>query len=84
MKLSNLRDEDLREIALMKTRKGTATSEAKRAAQILRTRNITHGGFGVSPTGQANSIRSSLDANVDRKYKSFEEIHGCTLAEYGR
>lgn len=31
MKLSNLFNEDLKKVALMKTRKGTATSEARRA-----------------------------------------------------
>ena len=82
MKLSNLTDDALREIALLKTRKGTATSEARRAAQILYTRHITRGGFGVSPTGTANSIRSSLDANIERNYQTFEEVHGCTLSEY--
>ena len=76
MRLSNLRDEDLHEVSLLKTRKGTATSEAKRAAQILRTRNVTHGGFyGISLT-------SHLDCNLEREYKTFEEEHGCSLDEY--
>ena len=79
MILSDLCDEDLREVALMKTRKGTATSEAKRAAQILRTRNITHGGFGVGP---GKPITSSIDLDLDRSRKTFVELHGCTLTEY--
>lgn len=68
MKLANVCDEDLKKIALMKTRKGTATSEAKRAQQILYSRNISHGGFG-------NGVfeRSNLTSNITRDYKTFEE-----------
>ncbi len=66
MKLANLSDEELYKISLMKTKKGTATSEAKRAQQMLYTRNITHGGFGG---GIPSAIPSHLDHayNVDRK-----------------
>lgn len=67
MRLSNVCDEDLQRIAMMKTRKGTATSEAKRAQQILYSRNISHGGFGAPFTP------STLDANIERNYKTFEE-----------
>ena len=68
MKLAHLTDEELFEISLMKTRKGTATSEARRAQQILYTRNITHGGFGV---GAAPAISSHLDQNrnIERKWR---------------
>ena len=66
MKLANLTDEELKQVSLQKTRKGTATSEAKRAAQILYTRNISHGGFGV---GSGCSIPSHLDYNPERKWK---------------
>ena len=79
MKLAELCDEDLQGIAMLKTRKGTATSEAKRAQQILRTRHITHGGFGVGPGAP---ISSHLDASPDHKRKTFEELNGCTLEEY--
>lgn len=77
MKLSNLNDEDLRKVAMMKTRKGIATSEAKRAQQILRTRNITHG-FSNSKV----IFQPPVSNNLDRDYKSFEELHGCKLADY--
>lgn len=68
MKLAHLTDEELFEISLMKTRKGTATSEARRAQQILYTRNITHGGFGV---GAGAAISSHLDQNrnMERKWR---------------
>ena len=79
MKLSNLRNEDLQEIAMLKTRKGTATSEAKRAQQILRTRDITHGGYFNSGS---SAINSSTDMNPERNYQTFEEVHGCTLELY--
>lgn len=81
MKLANLRDEDLYQISLLKTRKGTATYEARRAAQILYTRHITRGGFGV---GKGSSIPSHLDSgsNLSREWKSFEAVHGCSLSEY--
>jgi hypothetical protein len=72
MKLSNVCDEDLKKVALLKTRKGTATAEAKRAQQILYTRNISHG------FGPFNSA-SHLDANCTREYKSFEEVNGYQL-----
>ena len=64
MKLSNLCDEELQKISLMKTRKGTATSEAKRAQQILYTRNISHGGF-----GSGSSSLTTLEMNITRKYE---------------
>ena len=64
MKLSNLTDEELQKISLMKTRKGTATSEAKRAQQILYTRNISHGGF-----GRGASSLTTLEMNISRKYE---------------
>lgn len=76
MKLSNLRDEDLRKISMLKTRKGCATSEAKRAQQILYSRNITHGDFSNS------SNLSHIDMNLTRQYQSFEEVHGMALEEY--
>jgi len=63
MKLSNLCDEALQEIAKMKTKKGTYTSEAKRAQQILYTRNISHG-FGIG----RYQPKSSLDINITRNY----------------
>jgi hypothetical protein len=77
MKLSNLCDEDLRKVAQMKTRKGTATSEARRAQQILYTRNVSHG-FGI---GSYQPL-STLDMNITREYKSFDELHGMSLEEY--
>lgn len=80
MRLANLIDEDLQKISLLKTRKGTATSEAKRAQQILYTRNITHG---LGSVGGA-PLATSLDYNLTREYKTFEEEHGCTLEEYLR
>ena len=73
MKLSGLCDEDLQKIALMKTRKGTATSEAKRAQQILYTRNISHGGFGSGSQGL-----TTLEMNITRNYITKGENH------YGR
>lgn len=69
MKLSNVCDEDLKEIAKLKTRKGTYTSEAKRAQQILYSRNITHGGFGPVV------LSSTLDSNLTREYKRFGEVN---------
>ena len=78
MRLSNLRDEDLKEVAKLKNRKGCATSEAKRAAQILLTRNKT---LGFSNHYRV-PITTHLDVNVERDYRSFEELHGMTLAEY--
>ena len=78
MKLANLRDEDLWKVAKLKTRKGTATSDAKRAMQILRTRNITHGGFCVGGV----TVTSHTDQNVLRQYQTFEELHGCSLEVY--
>lgn len=81
MKLSNLTDEDLQKVSLLKTRKGTATSDAKRAQQILYTRNSTHGGYYVYRHPEKSSA-SSLDYNITREYKTFEEEHGCTLEEY--
>ena len=80
MKLSNLCDEDLKKVALMKTRKGTATSEAKRAQQIIYTRNISHGGFGP---GTYHPL-TTLDVNITRDYKSFEELHGTSIEKYGK
>jgi hypothetical protein len=77
MKLSNLTDEDLQKVAMMKTRKGIATSEAKRAQQILRTRNITHG-F----TNDKVIFQPPASNNLERDYKSFEELHGCKLEDY--
>ena len=77
MKLSNLCDEDLKKVALMKTRKGTATSEARRAQQILYTRNISHGGF-----GRGNLPLTTLEMNITRDYKTFEELHGVSLEDY--
>lgn len=71
MRLSNLTDEDLFKISLMKTRKGTATSEAKRAQQILYSRNISHGGF-----GNGAFERSNLTSNITRDYKTFKEENG--------
>ena len=68
MKLSNLCDEELQKIALMKTRKGTATSDAKRAQQILYTRNISHGGF-----GKGASSLTTLEMNITREYRKGEE-----------
>lgn len=81
MRLANLRDEDLQKISLLKTRKGCATSEAKRAQQILYTRNISHGGF-YGGGGPGWDFRSHLDGNITRERKTFEEEHGCTLEEY--
>lgn len=63
MKLSNLCDEELQKISMLKTRKGTATSEAKRAQQILYTRNINHGGF-----GSGTSSLTTLEMNITRQY----------------
>ena len=77
MKLSNLCDEDLKKVALMKTRKGIATSEAKRAQQILYTRNISHGGFGPG----TNHPLTTLDVNITRDYKTFEQLNGYSLEE---
>lgn len=70
MKLSNLCDEDLKKVAMMKTRKGTYTSEAKRAQQILYTRSISHG-FGIG----SYQPSSSLDMNIIRDYKTFDELN---------
>lgn len=70
MKLANLTDEELQRISLMKTRRGTATSEARRAAQILYTRNISHGGFGV---GSGRSFSSHLDCNPSREWIGGED-----------
>lgn len=78
MKLSNLCDEDLKKVALLKTRKGTATSEAKRAQQILYTRNISHGWFGIG----SHHPLTTLDVNFTRDYKTFEELHGIPLESY--
>ncbi len=78
MRLANLRDEDLKKIAMFKTRRGTATSEALRAQQILYTRNMT-GGFYNDGYG---SYPCTLDYNLERKYQTFKEVHGCTLEEY--
>ena len=69
MKLSNLCDDELQRISLMKTRKGTATSEAKRAQQILYTRNISHGGFGSRSHGL-----TTLEMNITRNYISKGEL----------
>ena len=69
MKLSNLCDEELQRISLMKTRKGTATSEAKRAQQILYTRDISHGGFGSGSHGL-----TTLEMNITRNYISKGEL----------
>lgn len=69
MRLSNVCDEDLKKIAMMKTKKGTATSEARRAQQILYSRNKTLGGFNPS-------FRSTLEVNPERNYKSFSEENG--------
>ena len=83
MKLSNLTDEELRKVALLKTKKGTATSDAKRAQQILYTRNITHGGFGYTAHSKYDkSFKSNLDNNITREYKTFEELNGITLEEW--
>lgn len=67
MKLSNLCDEDLWKVSMQKNRKGCATSEAKRAAQILYTRHISHGGFWV---GSGAPITSHSDINITREYES--------------
>lgn len=76
MKLSNVCDEDLRKVALLKTRKGIATSDAKRAQQILYTRNISKGGF-----GNTNNGLTTLEMNPERNYRSFEEENGYSLEE---
>ena len=79
MKLSELNDEDLRKVAMMKTRKGTYTSEAKRAQQILYSRHISHGGYGV---GKNKTIgNTNLNNNITREYKSFKELNGYDLLE---
>ena len=70
MKLANLPDEELWKVSMQKTRKGTATAEAKRAAQMLYTRNITHGGFGG---GISYAYPSHLDHNPERKWKGVIE-----------
>lgn len=77
MKLSNVCDEDLKEVAKLKTIKGTYTSDAKRAQQILRSRNL--GRIGM----RCHNKTTNLDVNFCRDYKSFaEENFGLTLAEY--
>ena len=81
MKLSNLTDEDLQRVSLMKTKKGIATSEAKRAQQILRTRNITHGGFYGSSNNSPKYV-PPVSNNLERDYKSFEELHGVKFEDY--
>ena len=75
MKLANVCNEDLKKIALMKNKKGCATSEAKRAQQILYSRNITLG-FSNDMIGYTGC---TLDYNIDRQYKSFEEENGYPL-----
>lgn len=82
MKLSNLCDDDLRKVSLLKTRRGVATSEAKRAQQILYTRHCTHGGYFASKIGKLTSSQSNLDRNLTREYVTFEEANGCTLEQY--
>lgn len=77
MKLSNLCDEDLKVISMLKTRKGTATSEVKRAQQILYSRHITLGFCNDC----SKYSGSNLDYNIDRKYKSFEELNGYPIEE---
>ena len=84
MKLSNMTDEDLRKVAMMKTRKGCATCDALRAQQILYTRNITHGGYYKEGDRYTKSFKSNLDNNIAREYKSFEELNGVPLEEYRR
>ena len=76
MKLSNVCDEDLKKIALLKNKRGIATSEAKRAQQILYTRNITHGAFRC-PAVEL----TTLDCNITRDYKSFEEVNGYSIED---
>lgn len=70
MKLSNLCDEELQKISLLKTRKGVATSEAKRAQQILYSRNISHGGF-----GSGSHSLTTLEMNITRNYITKGENH---------
>jgi len=83
MKLSNVKDEDLQKVALLKTRRGCATADAKRAQQILRTRNVTHGGFGAAGHFKHfEAYGSNLDHNITREYKTFKEENGCTLEEW--
>ena len=77
MKLANVCNEDLKKISMMKNKKGCATSEAKRAQQILYSRNVT--------LGFSNDFHyypgCTLDYNIDRQYKSFEEENGYPLEE---
>jgi len=78
MKLANVRDEDLEKVALLKKKNGCATSEARRAQQILYTRNKSKG-------FHANIkyvIVSHLDVTAPGNYQTFEEANGCTLEEY--
>ncbi len=91
MKLTNLCDDDLWKVSMLKTRKGTATSDALRAQQILRTRNITHGGFyGAANTGYDGTVydniggisNSSTHDFTTGNYMTFEELNGCSLEEY--
>lgn len=94
MKLANLTDEDLQKVSLLKNRKGCATSEALRAQQILRTRHITHGFYGGGSSGEAhyegrarsttgNAVAGDNLSHCTREYKSFEELNGCKIEEYG-
>ncbi len=84
-------EDDLWKVSKLKTRKGTATSEALRAQQILRTRNITHGGFyGSANTGYDGTVydnyggASSMSTHdfTTGNYLTFEELNGCPLEEY--
>lgn len=79
MKLANVRDEDLEKVAMLKNKKnGCATSEARRAQQILYTRNKSKG-FHANIT---HVITSHLDVTAPGNYQTFEEANGCTLEEY--
>ena len=50
MKLSKMTDEELQKVSLMKKKNGCATSEALRAQQMLRTRNLKR----INVTGAHN------------------------------
>ncbi len=80
MKLSKLCDEDLQKVAMLKNRKGCATSDALRAQEILYARNITKG-F-VCDDSDEIPARYFANTAVERDCKTFEELHGCTLEEY--
>lgn len=67
MRLSNVCDEDLKKIALLKNKNGIATSDAKRAQQILYTRNISLGGYG----GCGHLLTSTLEKKSGKKIRFF-------------